>query len=127
AAQLVGLDLDPLPAVVDPEAALRPDATIVHDRFATNLIGAFTIGKGDIDAALARSPHRLQRRFHHHRYAATPMECRGVVGMHDARTDSVTIWSATQVVPWGRRDAAASRSAAAAVSASRGMSIRRTC
>jgi carbon-monoxide dehydrogenase large subunit len=107
AAQLVGLDLDPLPAVVDPEAALRPDATIVHDRFATNLIGAFTIGKGEIDAALARSPHRLQRRFHHHRYAATPMECRGVVGMHDARTDSVTIWSATQVVHWVRREAAA--------------------
>ena len=107
AAQLVSLDLDLLPAVVDPEAALRPGATIVHDRFATNLIGAFTIGKGEIDAALARAPHRLQRRFHHHRYIAAPMECRGVVGMHDARTDSVTIWSATQVVHWVRREAAA--------------------
>jgi aerobic carbon-monoxide dehydrogenase large subunit len=107
AAQLVELDLDPLPAVVDPEAALAPDATIVHDRFATNLIGAFTIGKGKIDAALARSPHRLQRRFHHHRYAAAPMECRGVVGLHEPRTDAVTIWSATQVVHWVRREAAA--------------------
>ncbi len=107
AAQLVSLDLDPLPAVVDPEAALRPGATIVHDRFATNLIGAFTIGKGEIDAALARAPHRLQRRFHHHRYVAAPMECRGVVGMHDARTNSLTIWSATQVVHWVRREAAA--------------------
>ena len=107
AAQLVNLDLDPLPAVIDPEAALHPGATVVHDRFATNLIGGFTIGKGEIDAALARSPHRLQRRFHHHRYAAAPMECRGVVGMHDPRTDSVTIWSATQVVHWVRREAAA--------------------
>src|SRR5215468_1046359 len=107
AAQLVTLDLDPLPAVVDPEAALRPGAPIVHDRFSTNLIGAFTIGKGDIEAALARSPHRLQRRFYHHRYAAAPMECRGVVGAHDPRTDSVTIWSATQVVHWVRREAAA--------------------
>src|SRR5437588_2823862 len=107
AAQLVSLDLDPLPAVVDPEQALRPEAPIVHDRFHTNLIGAFTIGKGDIEAALARSPHRLQRRFYHHRYAAAPMECRGVVGAHDPRTDSVTIWSATQVVHWVRREAAA--------------------
>jgi aerobic carbon-monoxide dehydrogenase large subunit len=106
AAQLVSLDLEPLPAVIDPEAALRPGATIVHDRFATNLLGAFTIGKGDIEAALARSPHRLQQRFHHHRYAAAPMECRGVVGLHDPRTDSVTIWSATQVVHWVRREAA---------------------
>jgi carbon-monoxide dehydrogenase large subunit len=107
AAQLVELDLDPLPALVDPEAALAPGATIVHDRFATNLIGAFTIGKGTIEAALARSAHRLQRRFYHHRYAAVPMECRGVVGLHEARTDAVTIWSSTQVVHWVRREAAA--------------------
>jgi aerobic carbon-monoxide dehydrogenase large subunit len=106
AAQLVTLDLDPLPAVVDPESALRPGAPIIHEKFHTNLIGAFTIGKGDIDPALARSPHRLQRRFHHHRYAAAPMECRGVVGVHDPRTDAVTIWSSTQVVHWVRREAA---------------------
>ena len=106
AAQLVSLDLDPLPAVVDPEAALRAGAPMIHDKFATNLIGAFTIGKGDVDAALARAPHKLKRRFHHHRYAAAPMECRGVVGVHDPRTDSVTIWSATQVVHWVRREAA---------------------
>src|ERR1700704_1955836 len=104
--QLVGLDLDPLPAVVDPEAALRTGATVIHDKFNTNLIGAFTIGKGDIEAALARAPHKLRRRFHHHRYAAAPMECRGVVGLHEPRTDAVTIWSATQVVHWVRREAA---------------------
>ena len=34
------------------------------------------------------------------------MECRGVVGVHDPRTDSVTIWSSTQVVHWVRREAA---------------------
>jgi len=106
AAQLVDLDLEPLPPVLDPHAALRPDAPIVHERFGTNLIGAFTIGKGDVDGALAHAPHRLARRFHHHRYAAMPMECRGVVGLYDARTDAVTIWSATQVVHWVRREAA---------------------
>src|SRR5271170_1914555 len=72
AAQLVELDLEPLPAVLDPELALAAGATIVHDKFSTNLLGAFTIGKGDADAALARAPRRLQRRFHHHRYAAMP-------------------------------------------------------
>src|SRR5499433_3348802 len=107
AAQLVTLALDPVPAVVDPESALRPGGPVIHDNFQTNLIGAFTIGKGDIAAAFARSPHKLQRRFYHHRYAAAPMECRGVVGVHDPRTDCVTIWSATQVVHWVRREAAA--------------------
>jgi aerobic carbon-monoxide dehydrogenase large subunit len=106
AAALVTLDLEPLPTVVDPEAALREDAPVVHDRFATNLIGAFTVGKGDAEAGLARAPRRLKRRFHHHRYGALPMECRGVVAEHDPRTESVTIWSSTQVVHWVRREAA---------------------
>jgi carbon-monoxide dehydrogenase large subunit len=106
AAELVTADLEDLPAVIDPEAAMRPDSAVVHDRFQTNLIGSFAVGRGDADAALARSPHRLQRRFYHHRYAAVPMECRGVVGAYDTRSDSMTIWSSTQVVHWVRREAA---------------------
>src|SRR5438105_13372605 len=107
AAELVTWDLEELPAVTDPEAALRPGSPIVHDRLQTNLIGEFTVTRGDAAAALARSPHRLKRRFYHHRYAAVPMECRGVVSAYDPRTDSATVWSSTQVVHWVLREAAA--------------------
>jgi carbon-monoxide dehydrogenase large subunit len=107
AAELVTLDLEELPAVVDPEAGLRPGSPIIHDQYQTNLIGAFSVGRGDAEAAMARAPHRLKRRFYHHRYAAVPMECRGVLSGYDRRTDSVTIWSSTQVVHWVRREAAA--------------------
>jgi aerobic carbon-monoxide dehydrogenase large subunit len=106
AAQLVSLDLEPLPALVDPDTSLKPGAPVIHEKFGTNLFGAFTIGKGDFAGALSHAPHKLKRRFHHHRYAAAPMECRGVVGLYEPRTDSVTIWSATQVVHWVRREAA---------------------
>ncbi len=106
AAELVALDLEELPAVVDPDAALQAGSPLVHDRFGTNLIGEFSLGKGDAAGVIARAPHRLKRRFHHHRYAAIPMECRGTVAAHDARTDSMTIWSSTQVVHWVRREAA---------------------
>jgi aerobic carbon-monoxide dehydrogenase large subunit len=107
AAELVTLDLEELPAVVDPEVALRPGGPLVHERFNTNLIGEFSVGRGDAAGAMARAPHRLKRRFCHHRYAAVPMETRGVVSDYDRRTDSVTIWSSTQVVHWVRREAAA--------------------
>ena len=107
AAEAVTWDLEELPAVVDPEAALRADSPIVHERCETNLIGAFSIGRGDAATALTRAPHRLKRRFYHHRYAAMPMECRGVVALYDERTQSVTIWSSTQIVHWVRREAAA--------------------
>jgi carbon-monoxide dehydrogenase large subunit len=106
AAELVRWDLDELPAVVDPEAALQPSSPIVHDRYHTNLIGEFSVGRGDAAAAMARAPHRLKRRFYHHRYAAVPMETRGVVAEYERRTDSMTIWSSTQVVHWVRREAA---------------------
>jgi carbon-monoxide dehydrogenase large subunit len=106
AAELVGLDLEPLTAVVTAEAALAPGAPLIHEHLQTNLFGAFSMGKGDVDAAMAGAPHKLQRRFYHHRYAAMPMECRGVAAIHEPRTDSITIWSATQVVHWVRREVA---------------------
>jgi aerobic carbon-monoxide dehydrogenase large subunit len=107
AAELVKVDVEPLPAVVDPEAALAGGSVILHERYGTNLIGTFAVDKGNADAALAAAPRRLRRRFYHHRYAAIPMECRGVVASHDTRTDSMTIWSSCQVVHWLRREASA--------------------
>ena len=107
AAEQIVCDLDELPAVVNPEAALCPGSPIVHERYDTNLIGAFSVGRGDVEAAFAAAPQRLKRRFYHHRYAAVPMECRGVVAAYDPRTQSATIWSSTQVVHWVRREAAA--------------------
>src|SRR5882724_6444462 len=105
AAGLVTVDLEPLPAVVDPEAGLGPGAAVLHDKYGTNLIGEFRVGKGDVETALQKAPHRLKRRFHHHRYAAIPMECRGVISAYDERADSITVWSSCQVVHWLRREA----------------------
>jgi carbon-monoxide dehydrogenase large subunit len=107
AAGLVSVDLETLPAVVDVEQAVRPGGPLVHEQLRTNVIGEFAILKGDVEAALARAPRTLKRRFYHHRYSGVPMECRGVAGVYDQRTDAVTIWSSTQVVHWLRREASA--------------------
>lgn len=107
AAALVEADFETLPAVVDPEEALKVESPIVHEQFQTNLIAELSAAKGDCERALRAAPHRLERRFYHHRYAALPIECRGVVGEYDARTQSLTIWSSTQVVHWVRREVAA--------------------
>jgi carbon-monoxide dehydrogenase large subunit len=104
AAELVTFDLQPLPAVVDPEAALEPGAPVIHDRYGTNQIGEFRIAKGDVESALAKAPHRLKRRFYHHRYAAIPMECRGIISVYDDRTDNITVWSSCQVVHWLQKE-----------------------
>jgi len=107
AAELAIVDFETLPAVVDPDSAARADAPVVHERFGTNVIASFTAGKGNVDAAMRAAPRRLSRRFHHHRYTGVPMETRGVIAEFDPRTDSVTVWSSTQVVAWVRREVAA--------------------
>ena len=107
AAELVTVDLDPLPAVVDAGIALKPETALIHEEYQTNLIGEFTVAKGNTAVILASAPHKLHRRFYTHRYAGVPMECRGVVSAYDPRTDTVTIWSSTQVVHWVRREASA--------------------
>lgn len=105
AAELVAVDIEPLDAVVEPEAGISEGAPILHEQYASNLIGDFSVSKGNVDAALQAAPHRLKRRFLHHRYGALPMECRGVVSSYDRRSDTITIWSACQVVHWLRREA----------------------
>ena len=107
AANLVVVDYDPLPPVVDPEAALRPESALLHERYGTNALVEFSMGKGDADKVFAGHPRTLKRRFYHHRYGAVPMECRGVAAVYESRTDSVTIWSSTQVVHRVRSETAA--------------------
>lgn len=105
AAELVTVDIEPLDAVTDPRAGIADGTPVLHEQYETNLIGDFTVSKGNVEAALKSAPHRLKRRFYHHRYGALPMECRGVVSAYDRRSDTITIWSACQVVHWLRREA----------------------
>ncbi|MGH7059242.1 MAG: xanthine dehydrogenase family protein molybdopterin-binding subunit, partial [Stellaceae bacterium] len=85
---------------------LQAQAPLIHERLRTNEIGSFTIEKGNVEAAFANAAHKLKRTFVHHRYAAMPMECRGVAAQYDLRTDSYTVWSSTQVVHWVQRELA---------------------
>jgi carbon-monoxide dehydrogenase large subunit len=106
AAELVAVEYEDLPALVDAEAALAEGAVLLHEQLKTNEIGWFSLRKGDAAQALASAPHRIQRRFLHHRYAAMPMECRGVTAAYDPRTQKYTVWSSTQVVHWVQREIA---------------------
>lgn len=107
AAEAVSVSMEPLEVVRAPVAALADGAILVHESLGTNLIGRMAVSKGAVDAALAQAPHRLSRRIEHHRYAAMPLECRGVVAQYDARTDELTVWSNSQVVFWVRAAIAA--------------------
>jgi carbon-monoxide dehydrogenase large subunit len=98
AAALAVVDIEPLPPVLDVDAALKPSSPLVHEELGHNVNGELSIAKGDVDLALSRAPHKIKRRYYHHRYAAMPMECRGILSQYDSRTGAITIWSSTQMV-----------------------------
>ena len=51
ACDLVEVEYEALPAVVDPEAAMRPDAPVIHDELGDNLIYRGGFDKGEVDTA----------------------------------------------------------------------------
>jgi CO/xanthine dehydrogenase Mo-binding subunit len=53
AAELVAVEYEDLPAVTDPDAAMRPDAPLVHPQRGSNVLRHVTLRKGDAEAALA--------------------------------------------------------------------------
>jgi carbon-monoxide dehydrogenase large subunit len=94
AAEDVIVEYDPLPAIVDPEAALA-GGPFVHEQFGTNKVHEWSLAGGDVDAGFAEADVIVERRVVNHRIAGAPIECRGVLA--DYRAGSLTLYSATQV------------------------------
>jgi carbon-monoxide dehydrogenase large subunit len=96
ALERIAVEWDPLPAVVELEAALAPGAPLVHDDLDSNLAAHVPQRKGDYAAARARAEHVVRRRLVYDRGASAAIENRGVVAQWDARADRLTVWDTTQ-------------------------------
>ncbi len=97
AARLVGLDIEPLPAVVDPFAAVATGAARVRLDCPDNLVARTAIDYGDVDRAFAGAAHRLAGRFHLHKGGGHSIEPRGVMAKFDAAEQALTVWDGTQM------------------------------
>src|SRR3989441_898021 len=93
AAELVRVSYEPLPAVVDPERALEPDAPVLHDAVGTNLAGHRRLVYGDPDRAFREADVVLEERFRFPKYGSTPIETYGVIATWDAFEGVCTVWS----------------------------------
>jgi carbon-monoxide dehydrogenase large subunit len=89
------VEYDPLPVVVDPEAALEDGSPLVWEEFGTNRTHEWSVAGGDVDTAIANAHKVVSRRVVNHRTAGAPIETRGLVA--EPRGDHVTITSATQI------------------------------
>jgi len=94
AAELVEVRYDPLPAVTDIEAALTPQAPVIHPELGTNMCFRLTFG-ANVDDAFTQADRTLSLRVVHQRLVPSPMETRGVVAQF--RGGELTIWTSTQI------------------------------
>ncbi|HEY7521387.1 MAG TPA: aerobic carbon-monoxide dehydrogenase large subunit [Methylomirabilota bacterium] len=96
AAQLVDVDYEPLPAVVELETAGADGAPRVHPDVRGNRAARVAQRVGDPDAAFARAAHVFRERLAIERSCGSPLETRGVVAEYDARTGMLRAWISTQ-------------------------------
>jgi aerobic carbon-monoxide dehydrogenase large subunit len=97
AAELVEVDYEPLPVVLDPEAALEDGAPIVHEEFGTNHCYTWTLKTGDPDKVFADAPVTISEHYRHQRLIPNAIEPRGVLAEYSAGQDEYVLWSTTQV------------------------------
>ncbi len=97
AVDLIEVDWEPLPPVVDMVRAGKPGGPLVHQEWGTNVGVGFSHSIGDADAAFARADVTVSETFHIQRYVGMPLEGRGVVAAWDRRDGTLTTWNSTQV------------------------------
>jgi aerobic carbon-monoxide dehydrogenase large subunit len=98
AAELVVVDYEPLPALVDLEAAAQPQAAKIWSDCPNGNI-AVTIAFGDkaaTDAAFAAAKHVASVRVVNNRVTANPIEPRCALGIYDAADGRYTLYATSQ-------------------------------
>jgi carbon-monoxide dehydrogenase large subunit len=92
---LVYVDYEPLPAVVDLDAAAGADGSLgsdgsdgefVWDELGTNVAAHDVATWGDVADAFARADHVISRQFRQHRYSHVPLEPRSGTATFDPAT-----------------------------------------
>jgi carbon-monoxide dehydrogenase large subunit len=97
AADLVVVDYEPLPALVDYAAAEGSEVS-VHETVPGNVVGELAgPPAADVEEAFAAAPHVVTETFRQHAYAPVPMETRGFVVEWSGASGEMTIWASTQV------------------------------
>lgn len=97
AVELVQVAYEILPAVVDPDEALAPNAPKVHELIADNVIYENAQSTPGFDAAFDAAPLHYERTFRTSRIAVTSMESRGCLAVFDRGLGQLTFWTSTQV------------------------------
>jgi carbon-monoxide dehydrogenase large subunit len=96
AAELVRAEIEPLPAVVDPEKAVQPGAPQLYDEVPNNTAFVWRASGGDVDEAFSRAEVVVRQRMVNTRLQPTAMETRAAIATYDRFSDRFTLYVTSQ-------------------------------
>ncbi|HET9920994.1 MAG TPA: molybdopterin cofactor-binding domain-containing protein [Ktedonobacteraceae bacterium] len=101
ARDLIEVDYEPLPAVIDVEKAMQPDSALLYEEFGTNVPFGMHPPTDDIDKVFEETKANggvvVKTRMVNQRVAPVPMETRGVVASYNKGEKKLTVWSSSQI------------------------------
>ncbi len=107
AAELLEIDYEPLPALINVEDAVKPGAAAIWDEAPNNVAFALMMGNKDAtDAAFANAKHVITLKVTNARITANSIEPRAAIGHYHPEADNYTLYSTSQN-PHGTRSAVA--------------------
>jgi len=92
ACELIEVEYEPLPPVVDPEEAMKPGAPLVHEALGSNIAYSRTFVFGDVDRDFAEAEVIVRDRLRWNRSGAQPLETVGAVAQYNPATGMMTIY-----------------------------------
>ncbi len=97
AAELVEVDYEPTPHVIDPEQAVRADSPLVHPAHGSNILFHRRFIWGPVEQAFAKSEHKLALRAVWGRSSTVPIETFGVAAQWDPGQQMLDVWASIQM------------------------------
>ena len=96
ALELIFVEYEVLPAVLDPAEAVKDDSPVIHAEIGGNVAIRARQGGGDVEAAFALADHVVRQKYDSQRIAPAPLETRGIIADYQVDGDKLTIWNSTQ-------------------------------
>jgi carbon-monoxide dehydrogenase large subunit len=96
ALELIDVDYQPLPAVVDPQQAAAAGAPQLHADAPGNQAFHWSVAGGDIDAAFNKADLVVKERIIQQRLIPNAMEPRSALAKWSQATGELTLWNTTQ-------------------------------
>src|SRR6186997_3381497 len=97
AVELIEVEYEPTPHVIDPEKAVKDGGPLVHPAHGSNVILQKHFTWGPVEDAFARAKHKLSLRVIWGRSSTVPIETFGVAAQWDAGQQILDIWASIQM------------------------------